>query len=865
MLEHHARRLVHHWLGALLAAVLALAAPAALAADINDVRPFDIRAQPLDRALIEFSRQAGFQIVSNSAEVARLQSTAVSGSKTVGKALEELLAGSGLTFRVIGADVIAVERGRKMAEGAPVQHAEAVVVTGTHIRGLVNQTAPVTILDRAYIESTGYATTAQLIESLPQNFALTTPGGTMATGITESRLQGSAINLRGLGEGTTLVLLNGRRLALSFLGTGVDISALPLSAIERVEVLTDGASAIYGSDAVGGVVNFVLRKDFSGMETRARAGWAEGGVDEQRISHVVGHSWNSGNAVFSTEYYQRDMLLASKRDYLPDASIIGSLYPRDENASFLFSGRQSLTGSLGVFADAIYMHRRSYNESGRFSSNETYRNDNPQMNATVGLNWQLGRDWAIEAAGGYARNTLHQRSTSTLQGPLGDVLSFREFEVTSANVKADGALFTLPGGRVRAAFGADWRKESLLATAIFSTGAFAGNPIDLEQDVRSLFGEVYVPLVGAANRIPGIHRLELSIAGRYDDYDRFGSHTDPKAGIMWEPASWLRIRGSYGTSYVAPRLADYNILGTNQALSLFSPDPGAGNAITHQLIVLGNSDDLKPQKSKNSTLGFVLTPPALRGFRLETNYFRIEYEDRIANTPLTAILLGNPASFASLVIRNPSIADVERYIAIARQGLFGLRLIPPTRAFDPATVAVIVDQRRRNLSLVETSGYDVAAQYDMRVAGGEMQVGLTATYIKDLVQQVTPSSVPFSSVDTIHNPVQLRLRGALAYARGPWTGNLFVNHVSAYEDNRLAPFQPIGSFTTVDARIAYDFGKGARRGFLSGLTVALSAQNLFDKDPPITRVINNDRDIGYDPTNANPLGRMLALELTKTW
>src|SRR5262249_53847435 len=142
-------------------------------------------------------------------------------------------------------------------------------------------------------------------------------------GISSSVEQGSSINLRGIGEGTTLILLNGRRMASGFFGSTPDISALPLSAIERVEVLTDGASAIYGSDAIGGVVNFILRKDFDGFETRARGGFSDGGVNEYRFSQTLGKNWGSGNALVSGEYYKRDLLPTSERAFVPKTAFNG--------------------------------------------------------------------------------------------------------------------------------------------------------------------------------------------------------------------------------------------------------------------------------------------------------------------------------------------------------------------------------------------------------------------------------------------------------------------------------------------------------------------------------------------------------------
>lgn len=175
---------------------------------------------------------------------------------------------------------------------------EEVVVTGTQIRGADNTTVHTVVLGRDYIDSTGFSTTTQLIQSLPQNFALEDQSGVNVPGTTTSGEQGASVNLRGVGEGTTLVLLNGRRMAPGFQGNAVDISALPLSAIERVEVLTDGASAIYGSDAIGGVVNFITRHDFSGAETQLHRGWADN-ANEDRVSQMLGGAWNGARKVVS--------------------------------------------------------------------------------------------------------------------------------------------------------------------------------------------------------------------------------------------------------------------------------------------------------------------------------------------------------------------------------------------------------------------------------------------------------------------------------------------------------------------------------------------------------------------------------------
>jgi outer membrane cobalamin receptor len=152
-----------------------------------------------------------------------------------------------------------------------------------------------------------------------------------------------------------------------------------------VEVLTDGASAIYGSDAVGGVVNFILRDDFEGAETRLRAGYADGS-NEYRGSQALGSAWDSGNALLSVEYYKRELLLASDRDFVPSNSFIGSLLPEDENYSAVFTGRQQLSGSVSLFADVLYTQRDSFNQAGRITlaNEQPSVVDNPQANATLG-------------------------------------------------------------------------------------------------------------------------------------------------------------------------------------------------------------------------------------------------------------------------------------------------------------------------------------------------------------------------------------------------------------------------------------------------------------------------------------------------
>jgi iron complex outermembrane recepter protein len=156
-----------------------------------------------------------------------------------------------------------------LASGAYAQDAqkqERIEVTGSSIKRIDAESAlPVTVIKREDIEKTGASNVAELVDRLTSNNG---GGRSLGESFGETSATGqSGASLRGLGRDRTLVLLNGRRLAVyPFSGSGVDLNAIPLSAVERIEILRDGASAVYGSDAIGGVINFLTRKDFTGFE-----------------------------------------------------------------------------------------------------------------------------------------------------------------------------------------------------------------------------------------------------------------------------------------------------------------------------------------------------------------------------------------------------------------------------------------------------------------------------------------------------------------------------------------------------------------------------------------------------------------------
>jgi len=202
-----------------------------------------------------------------------------------------------------------------------------VEVTGSAIRRVQSETAlPVQTISRAEIEKTGVTTAAELMGRVSANSNGLTDGASINVGGDQRGF--NSANLRGIGTSSTLVLLNGRRMA-NFASpgddSGVDLNNIPAAALERVEVLLDGASALYGTDAIGGVINFITRKDFQGLEANVYVGTTdEGGAGKRTASLSAGKGVleRDGYNVFAVADFQRtNPLSTSQRSFIPGLQV----------------------------------------------------------------------------------------------------------------------------------------------------------------------------------------------------------------------------------------------------------------------------------------------------------------------------------------------------------------------------------------------------------------------------------------------------------------------------------------------------------------------------------------------------------------
>lgn len=301
------------------------------------VRSFNIPATPLAGALDAFAKQSGLQLIYPPALAEGRRARAVSGRLAPSQALQRILADSGLEAFPASDDIYVL---RARTRDAPAQRPVApqaltaapaptvsapqpmhrVLVTGSRIpRVALEATTPVSIISREQIESGGFTTLFDLLRHQPGMTghhvveAATEDISNSLTSLVPTAVVQSA-SLYGLGPRGTLYLVDGRRVASyavpsTSLGGLQDLGAIPLSMVERVEILRGGASAVYGADAVSGVVNIILRQDYEGGEIEALYGLSERGDAEiWRMSAGVGFPVASGQmSVFADHLSQAEL------------------------------------------------------------------------------------------------------------------------------------------------------------------------------------------------------------------------------------------------------------------------------------------------------------------------------------------------------------------------------------------------------------------------------------------------------------------------------------------------------------------------------------------------------------------------------
>lgn len=866
-------------LSSALAGVLYVGSLGHAAAQPAPVYQFDIPAENLSQSLKDFSAASSQQIVFSDDAIGVRKAPALHGSYTIDQALAILLTGTDLHVETSKSGVLMVkpknaqaasEEGAAAPESNAPEAPETVVVTGTNIRGAYPESSPLQSYSRDQIKATGATTVTEFFEELPSNFNSLSSYAINAANSDQSQYFANGIDLRGLGVGTTLVLLNGRPLAPSSSGTTPDISLLPLDIIKKVDILTDGASAIYGADAVGGVVNFTLRDDFDGAETVAGYGGATSCcTDQVHVQQTIGQTWGTGNAVVSGGYADQTPLSALDRDYSKAAGDL-NLVPQQSNWNLFGSAKQELNPRITAFTDILYSHKDIDFNSLESVGGVAERYNSPTSSADFflnsGVDVLLTDSTTLEAVVTYSRALESQDGTISPNPGTSPFRNSDDSRDLDAMAKIDGPLFALPAGDVRYAIGGGYTEERYKSASV---DPLLNNAANLGRETEYGFAELLVPVIADRQDIPAVEKLDLSLAGRFTHYSDFGNNFSPKIGLTWLPVDDLTVRGTISNSFRAPFLSQLDPGGTAWALlpAAFEPAIAAKYGLSPSSILLfanGNNPYVGPEKAKTDTVGFDVQPHNLPGFKASVTYFNIRFTGQIAEPDPTFASLSQPQLNPELFTLNPSAGQVAKIVTGATPFLNLAPGAPTSPAAVAAATAILLDDRDVNLSNTLVSGVDLSAIYSWDI----WSVGLTGTYLDQYLTQVTAASPEVSRLSTVTYPPETRGRAWIGTQIDSWSGQIAINYTGSYSNPEDPAMPKVGSWTTVDLYGAYRWD--STDGVTHGLKLSLSVRNLFNTNPPFVGVSTNNfsgitEPVGFDPTNANPLGRFVSVEVTKAW
>lgn len=845
-------------------AALYLCAPTCYAQAQDVPKIYDLPEQDLAAALRFIARESDYQLVADPGSLKGARAPSLAGAYTVEEAVAALLAPSGLTAEI--RDRTITLRGRDAPSREEVTGATDIQlsVTGSRIRG-AKPTSPVISASREKITELGHSDLGSFTRSIPQNYnGGQNPGvvSSFQTG-SENTTGSSTLNLRGLGADATLTLLNGHRVAYDAVSQGIDISAIPLGAVDRLEVVADGASALYGSDAVGGVANIILRRDFHGLEVSARiAGATEGGAFQQQYSGVTGHRWSSGGFMVAGDFTKATDISASQRSYTATVNPELTLLPSNRQLSAVLTGHQSLGDAVDLEMDGHYSRRKAgfsipYTSAPLIQAGLNAYLDIESYSFSPSVTFHLPIDWDVTARATRAMSDSGITVDIFSRGQISGINDVRYLnDLWSAEFSAEGPLFSLPGGDARLAVGAGLRSNSLKASIYRTTATAVLRLFDYteRQDVTFGYGELLLPLVSGANGIGFVHSLQLTGAVRYERYDEIGDVATPKLGISYQPVADVTIMGAWGKSFKAPTLSQLNTVAQGIIMSpgFYLPSPPNGRNV---LMLTGGSQSLQPEKATTLTLTAEFKPVSIPGLRVEASYFNVRYRNRVIS-PIADSTQAFRPEYADLVLLNPSL---EKVLAATAGLPLGIQN-QTGGAYDLGNLDAIINAQLQNAARQRIKGLDAAVAYSFSRGGNAFNLDGNVSYLES-DQQLSASQPVFEQAGTIFRPPHWRGRASATWQRNEVTTTLGYNYIGGTKDQRTATTYQVKSFHTLDATIAWT---PEASGFLSGWSFLLAGQNLANAKPSLIRE-SSSASPNYDATNYSAIGRVVSLTVTKAW
>lgn len=825
---------------------------------------YDLPTQDLGTSLRAVATASGRNIMAAADTLAGKTARALHGSFTAEEAVTYLLAGSGLRARLIGTDIIVERPATTSTQSSDPSDSGGgeIVVTGSRIRG-APIASPVISIGQEEIRNQGETSLGEVVRNIPQSFGggqnpgigLNVPG---ANGVDIGG--GSSLNLRGLGSDATLTLLNGHRLAYSGSRQSIDVSTIPIGALDRIEIVPDGASAIYGSDAVGGVANIILKRDMDGAELRARLGGStDGGNFDQQYSASGGSRWNGGGFIAAYEFNRNSAVEAADRDYATNRSPGLTLYPAMHSNNALISGHQAIVPNLEFSLDALFNDRKSVttiasNPAGDLSvSRRTQHGDARAFAVAPQLSLSAGA-WNFALSGTHAEERI-DLAIDFFTGQERTLLATVLYRngTDSVEFAGNGPLIRLPAGRIKLALGAGYRNT----TFANDRGAASSLNFSRSQADRYAYGELSIPVAAPDMDIPALYRLNLSAAARYENYTDSGSITTPKFGLVYTPVRGFDLKASWGRSFRAPtlyqRFQPPNLtLLTAAVLGATEAPPGST-----ALYIQGGNPDLRPERATTWSITASLNPVRIPGLKLEASYFDVHYVDRIV-TPIGFITqsLSDP-NYAAQVTRSPSQAMIAALLAS------GVSFVNGTGAsFDPSKVIAFVNNNNVNAGRQWAHGVDMLASYHGAIGPDEIAFVANASYLVSH-RRISAAQPDLPLAGILFNPPHWRGRAGATWIHDGLALNATVSYIGKLSDTRFTPALNISDQTRLDLNARYKADLSSAR-WLRGLEVTLGVENVFDAAPPpiFSSLVS---DTPYDSTNYSPLGRVVSIGVAASW
>ncbi len=439
-------------------------------------------------------------------------------------------------------------------------------------------------------------------------------------------------------------------------------------------------------------------------------------------------------------------------------------------------------------------------------------------------------------ANGLVRGTFKLRSPGAndpaLMARLYPVLN-NHADTATSSVDVHGAreLFALPGGPLSVSLGAEWRHEQFDAApdTRFTDGSIQLIGMTGSQGSRSVvaaYGELSAPVWQS---------VELSLAARSDRYSDFGSAFTPKAGVKWSPVPQLAVRGTYAVGFRAPSLPELHAGNTNGYTKVQDPKlcpeftTANENCERYVAYTTGANPDIKAEKSKSYTLGFVVEP--IPRWSLSVDAYDIKRRNELS-TISASYLLDNEAKYASRIVRNAVSGQLDHLSLITA-----------------------------NLSETQTRGLDVDARGAAALGDwGRLTLGASYNRMASYKSASTPDDTPMDYAGYYGLPKN-RGRFSVGWDRGPWDASLSWNYVGSY-DMKSAPDTvcPFAAATPWYCRVHGALTANAYIGYKGwrNLHLSLSVQNLANKEAPFdaSQIAYLQ---GYSPLYHSQLGRYVQL------